>query len=613
METLCAAIGLSLILIYLVTGLIYVSTSTSLSAAILLGTSTLSIALGLVSRKDMLRLFRSSRVKRAILGYIFLLAWVIVLLGMIRVYSGAGWHADWLEHFQRTLFFLARLPPTTLFANVYLLPARPPLMNVLGAYFLGQTADRFESFQIVFSFLNLLVFFSCCLIMPAIVGTRRTRILPLVALLAFNPVFIQNVTYPWTKALTAFFVVLGLALYLAAWRKDDPSRMMAAFVSLVAGMLVHYSAGPYLVFVTLHYVLWLFWRRPNRWSELWKIFVSCTLLLATWFAWSIVIYGSATFLANTSVTSSEAYAGSTIGKITGNIFDSIVPVFVRGQSLMRDFEQPNAMGKLRDTVFLFYQTNIIFGMGLIGGPVVLWLMYKRLWRIPRRRTQQQTFWISLIFFCTVLGIAVVGERDSLGVAHLTLLSLEVLGLTLLASALSRRRIIAGAILIGCLTDFSLGILLHAHVESLENDASELVFSGIEVSQSRISRSKPGPDSLSQAAWVNWLDKHQVALSERWLEELPQRNAKDPSFESSWPAAKASLLEIQNEDITAWGGWYSRHGGEIQYIGDHIAGKFGEVVPVSILLVLLLVLMIILVRRMPSVSRRGQRKPAHQRR
>ena len=40
------------------------------------------------------------------------------------------------------------------------------MMNVLAAFFLGLTQDRFEIFQFVFVFLNLLVFLPCCLAMP---------------------------------------------------------------------------------------------------------------------------------------------------------------------------------------------------------------------------------------------------------------------------------------------------------------------------------------------------------------------------------------------------------------------------------------------------------------
>src|ERR1035438_1615552 len=75
-----------------------------------------------------------------------------------RTASGPGT----LEHFQRTLFFLHHFAKDTPISG-YLLPARPPMMNVLAAFFLGVTQDRFEIFQFVFTFLNLLVFLPCCL------------------------------------------------------------------------------------------------------------------------------------------------------------------------------------------------------------------------------------------------------------------------------------------------------------------------------------------------------------------------------------------------------------------------------------------------------------------
>ena len=59
---------------------------------------------------------------------------------IIRNYSGALWSGDWLEHFQRSLFFLHHFPKDTPIYGEYLLPARPPMMNVLAAFFLGRHA-----------------------------------------------------------------------------------------------------------------------------------------------------------------------------------------------------------------------------------------------------------------------------------------------------------------------------------------------------------------------------------------------------------------------------------------------------------------------------------------
>ncbi len=69
---------------------------------------------------------------------------------------------------------------------------------------------------------------------------------------------------------------------------------------------------------------------------------------------------------------------------------------------------------------------------------------------------------------TGLGIAVVGERDLMGVAHLTLLPIELLGITMLAAAFPWRRGLAVMIVAGCVFDFALGIFLHRRVQHLDN-------------------------------------------------------------------------------------------------------------------------------------------------
>ena len=218
-------------------------------------------------------------------------------------------------------------------------------------------------------------------------GRGRCRSL---ALFAFSPVVMENATYTCTKNLSAFFVVLAFWFYLAGWRKNDRVRIAAAFLALSAGLLVHYSAGPYCLLLGLHYLLRVFWKRPRKWRELAAIVVPCALLLATWFAWSAAVYGRrATFQSNTSVTSARQYGGNNLLKIGANLADSIVPYMLR--SGLTYTGQPNPAGVLRDNVFGFYQVNLIFGMGLVGGPLVLWL----LWGFVRRRStglREWQFW-----------------------------------------------------------------------------------------------------------------------------------------------------------------------------------------------------------------------------
>jgi hypothetical protein len=244
LEKLCGGIGLSLVLLYLAAWGIYCFIPRGIAGGAFVAMSAVCILLGLLARQDLAALFRSWRVRRSLVGYAFLLLWTVVMLAMIRNYSGLGWHEDWLEHFHRSLFFLHRFPADATLVFGYKLPERPPLMNVLVAFFLAQTQDRFELFQVASAFFNLLLFLPCCLMLPALGLARRPRILPLVALFACSPVVMENATYPWTKSLSAFFVVLAFWFYLAGLRKRDGVRIVAAFLALSAGLLAHYSAGP---------------------------------------------------------------------------------------------------------------------------------------------------------------------------------------------------------------------------------------------------------------------------------------------------------------------------------------------------------------------------------
>src|SRR5262249_28911751 len=220
------------------------------------------------------------------------------------------WRGDWLEHFQRSLYFLNHFPLSTAIFGDYQLPARPPAMNVIAAFVMAQAGDRFEVFQAVFAFLNLLMFLPCCLALPLLPRPRRPGILPLVAIFATSPVIMQNATYTWTKSLPAFFVIFGILLYLNAWRRGDSLRMIAAFGSLAMAMLTHYSAGPYLAFLALHYLIFVFWKRRGKWKELASIAGVGGALMATWFVWSIAAYGThTTFTSNTSVTASGQFPG----------------------------------------------------------------------------------------------------------------------------------------------------------------------------------------------------------------------------------------------------------------------------------------------------------------
>ena len=60
----------------------------------------------------------------------------------------------------------------------------------------------------------------------------------------------------------------------------------------------------------------------------------------------------------------------------------MVPRILRDYDGARQaFDQPNLAGFIRDNAFIVYQTNLIFGMGAVGGPLVVWLL---LGLLPRK-------------------------------------------------------------------------------------------------------------------------------------------------------------------------------------------------------------------------------------
>jgi hypothetical protein len=516
------------------------------------------LILGVRARHDWRRLLGCRTVRGALAAYSALFLWTLVMLGVIRHYSGAAWVCDWVEHFHRSLFFLHHFPKNVQIQCGFELPARPPMMNLLGAFFLAQTGDRYELFQITFAFLNLLLFFPCYLLSGALAPKAKRRILPLAALFALNPMIMENATYTWTKQLTAFYVVLGIWFYLAALRKNDRLRMVAGFISLSAGILVHYSAGPYAVFVGLHYLLFRFWRRHRRWSEL-ALAVSCSLaLLATWFAWSAVVYGwRSTLSSNTTVTSAQTYQDSQLKKYAANMFDIVVPFPFRTDATLTAWDQPSRAGRLRDFAFLLYQSNLVLAFGIAGGPLLLYLLF----RAFRKKTTDRAFWLMLIPFSIAVGVAVQPDRQEFGAAHVTLQPLVALGLAYLAIAAPHlRRIAATALILGCAVDFAFGVFLQARVENIENTAEQEAFA-LDFSSVKLT---PVSYVLNSVAWYNWYYKHLLSACENGVDKAAQTGIVSAT------EARAVSGECRENDVEKFGGWYSRHNGEITFLGDWAA-------------------------------------------
>jgi hypothetical protein len=345
----------------------------------------------------------------------------------------------------------------------------------------------------------------------------------------------------------------------------------------------------------------VFWKRPAKWRELASIVAVCTLLLATWFGWSIATYGvNPTLKSNTAVTSAEKYSGSNFGKMALNTYDSLVPYVLRGRL---HTPQLNTAGIVRDYAFSVFQTNLFFSMGLVGGPVVVWLFLRGM----RRGWPEWRFWRVVIPALVFVGLAVVGERDVFGTAHLTLIPVEVLGLSLVAARFSWRPAAgdkhakAGyaltiALLVGCIIDFSMGVLLQAKMEALENTPQKTVFSAaMRPADVGFQIGRPTPEGLSVAAWENWFLKHRFELYLEFLGKFVNFNPANAADQQTAAHVREGLQKHMEDDQIFWHGWWQRHQFHITFLGDDTA-DFADILP-WILWSFFLALLLLLLRQL----------------
>jgi hypothetical protein len=393
-------------------------------------------------------------------------AWSLALLSLVHVYSGGNLVGDWLEHYQRAFYYCGKLKPDYRFIGMYALPARPPLTNVVTAVLLTVSHFDFAHYQFFMTLQGSLCVLPLCLLARRLAPTGRNPAWMLVVLLALNPLFAENLVYPWTKLQSAFFILAGLDFFLGGRSTGSFARCQLAFAFLALGCLSHYSAAVYLVVLAALFAYeQLAGSAPFgrvRWG--WGILASeGAAIFATWFPWSMHAFSSGTtYSSNTTVAS---YLVRTPGKIAHDFFINLyytsVPHFLRGAS--DDFVATKGIwGPLRDYFFFAFQQELPLLAGFGGLVVLLWLASRAGLR------GVSLFWGVFVAGVISLGVVVNDLINVWGYAHICCQALGLLGVALVAARwqdLPRPwRLIATAFYA---VDLVLGIILPFCLQSLD--------------------------------------------------------------------------------------------------------------------------------------------------
>jgi hypothetical protein len=464
-ERLTAAVAIALLILYAVSFLVLVLALPARAHWVIVAGCGILTLYGAAEARN---LSRSPEVRRLLVAFALLALFVLSVLGLIRGYSGGLWYGDWLEHYRRSLFFLGGHPSGETFLG-YALPARPPLMNVVCAHFLALADDRFRIFQIVSSLLGLLAFLPATLLAGRFSRRGEASAFVVAAFLMLNPMFVENATYSWTKLLTCFFVLAGIGFYIGGCREGSFAKTVFAFVCLAGGALTHYSAAPYALCLGLHYVARIL---PGRraWPKEAAIILGVSgAILATFIGWSVWIYGLRATIASTSTVRDTAGAApaETAMKILRNLRDTMVPTFFRRAE--RDpLTAGLSWGTARSAAFNLYQQNLPFALGLLG-PLFLAC---ELWKSRAsdaehpRQACGRGFWAWLASGTIAAGIAAHGTAAPLGLAHVTLQPLVLIGVAFLAARCEEwSRTMRGLLLAGLAVDLFFGIALQLWFQS----------------------------------------------------------------------------------------------------------------------------------------------------
>ena len=298
----------------------------------------LAVALALGSLFMGLRVTRLRRDKATpcldgIASWAALASWILAMQVTTVVYGAVAWYGDWLEHYERSLFFVENWPPNSLFLmDRWTLPARGPVFNAAAGLQLSGLGRSFSHFQIISTVFNTYTVLPAALLLRDLCGLRqRSALLLAAAVLGLAPFAVQQETFTWTKFLTVAFILQAFHLYLLGLKEGQLRLAYLSIPVMACGILVHYLALVYAGFLICH-LLTVARKEGGEKRHLVKVTVGSALLLTTWFGFCFMTYGAKeTFLANSTLGGNlpgkeEENSGPSPGGIfAGNLITTALP------------------------------------------------------------------------------------------------------------------------------------------------------------------------------------------------------------------------------------------------------------------------------------------------
>lgn len=142
-EKLCASIGASLFLTYLATFIVFlVHWPVQVHWILFAIEAGLTVWYG----NEIGQVLRRPFLKKALIYWVVVIAWMFTALLLIRHFSGGLWAGDWWVHARKQAILLSGQIPDYSIAS-WLLIERPPLMNMAAAHFMAMLGGAIRVFR----------------------------------------------------------------------------------------------------------------------------------------------------------------------------------------------------------------------------------------------------------------------------------------------------------------------------------------------------------------------------------------------------------------------------------------------------------------------------------
>ncbi len=286
------------------------------------------------------------------------LLFAVVSLQLLKLMPSyqAAYTLDWSLYYPNTTLYLGGIQPSWVTEAVQFeyLAKRTPFFTLFNAFYLTFTGRSYAAYQVISLALNAMAMLSVLGLTARFFGARAARIA--LAMLPFTPLMFFAVVVPTPKFLAAFCFLTALAAYARirsqafapAHRRDRWLCTLAA----VTAYMCHPSAAVYLLVIVVDQAIVLLrGRRRPPWRAIAGPVAAATVLVAPWFVWAVLAFGSdRVFVPTYTISQQHLTIGeylstrvlmlATTAFMPATLFHALVGGGSGGQSWMETFGNP---------------------------------------------------------------------------------------------------------------------------------------------------------------------------------------------------------------------------------------------------------------------------------